>query len=406
MLGHAADDREHGARPLALERAELGGARDHALLGLLAHRARVDEDDVGLVGARGRRVARIGEHAADQVAVGDVHLAAVGLDVHAAARRRPGCGPRGRACGAARLPSGTSRSDMTAAVLPRARERHGLSCQRGRSHTPHGSSDGALGCVAAAGRAALGRWAAAVRCRRRRRACWRRVWLVHPGCRAPPTARSRRRGSHARRGATGCSGHSRSPPRRERAAIAVPRRLRHRAGELRGAPSAALAAIDADRLDAPSASSGSTTARASMLDSEAATPHAALALVEEATALRPDVPAIQHTRARALLAVGRIDDAISVLRGDARGGELPPHLEAERCRDLARAWEPRARPTTPPTTASAPACTRRSFRSGRETRTSHGPRRCRVRAGETEPPRGHAQRISRRVHRSRSLCSS
>jgi predicted Zn-dependent protease len=75
-----------------------------------------------------------------------------------------------------------------------------------------------------------------------------------------------------------------------------------------------------------------------MLDTEQ-DPAAALALVEEATALRPDVPAIQHTRARALLAVGRTDEAISVFEGMRAGGELPPHLEAERCRDLARAWE-------------------------------------------------------------------
>lgn len=68
-------------------------------------------------------------------------------------------------------------------------------------------------------------------------------------------------------------------------------------------------------------------------------PAQALALVEEATALRPDVPAIQHTRARALLAIGRTDEAISVFENMRAGGELPPHLEAERCRDLARAWE-------------------------------------------------------------------
>jgi len=67
-------------------------------------------------------------------------------------------------------------------------------------------------------------------------------------------------------------------------------------------------------------------------------PHAALALVDEASALRPDVPAVQHTRGMALLAVGRIDDAIAVLDGMRAGGELPPRLEAERCRDLARAW--------------------------------------------------------------------
>jgi predicted Zn-dependent protease len=67
-------------------------------------------------------------------------------------------------------------------------------------------------------------------------------------------------------------------------------------------------------------------------------PQAALALVEEASALRPDVPALQHTRGMALLAVGRIDDAIAVLDGMRTGGELPARLEAERCRDLAKAW--------------------------------------------------------------------
>jgi predicted Zn-dependent protease len=67
-------------------------------------------------------------------------------------------------------------------------------------------------------------------------------------------------------------------------------------------------------------------------------PTRALALADEAGALRPDVPALQHTRAMALIAVGRIDDAIAVLDGMRTGGELPPRLEAERCRELARAW--------------------------------------------------------------------
>jgi pentatricopeptide repeat protein len=66
---------------------------------------------------------------------------------------------------------------------------------------------------------------------------------------------------------------------------------------------------------------------------------AALALVDEAVELRPDVPAIQHTRARALFAVGRTDDAIGVYESMRSAGELPAHLEAERCRDLAIAWE-------------------------------------------------------------------
>ncbi|MDX2088458.1 MAG: tetratricopeptide repeat protein [Kofleriaceae bacterium] len=68
-------------------------------------------------------------------------------------------------------------------------------------------------------------------------------------------------------------------------------------------------------------------------------PQAALALVDEAIGMRPDVPAIQHTRARALLAVGRVDDAIAVLDAMRTGGELPTALEAERCRDLATAWD-------------------------------------------------------------------
>lgn len=67
-------------------------------------------------------------------------------------------------------------------------------------------------------------------------------------------------------------------------------------------------------------------------------PAAALALVDEASALRPDVPAVQHTRGMALLAVGRVDDAIAVLDGMRASGELPARLEAERCRDLAKAW--------------------------------------------------------------------
>jgi predicted Zn-dependent protease len=67
-------------------------------------------------------------------------------------------------------------------------------------------------------------------------------------------------------------------------------------------------------------------------------PHAALALAEQASALRPDVPALQHTRAMALLAVDRVDDAIAVLDQMRGSDELSPRLEADRCRELARAW--------------------------------------------------------------------
>ncbi|HEV7554128.1 MAG TPA: hypothetical protein VGO00_01670 [Kofleriaceae bacterium] len=68
-------------------------------------------------------------------------------------------------------------------------------------------------------------------------------------------------------------------------------------------------------------------------------PAGALALSEQASLLRPDVPALQHTRGMALLAVGRVDDAIAVFDNMRIGGELAPRLEADRCRDLATAWE-------------------------------------------------------------------
>ena len=73
-------------------------------------------------------------------------------------------------------------------------------------------------------------------------------------------------------------------------------------------------------------------------------PHAALALVEAAVALRPDVPAVQHTRATALVALGRFDEAIGILDAMRAGGELAPALEALRCRELARAWEHKGQP--------------------------------------------------------------
>ena len=68
-------------------------------------------------------------------------------------------------------------------------------------------------------------------------------------------------------------------------------------------------------------------------------PNAALQWIEDAITLRPDVPAVLHTRARALIQLGRLDDAITVLEAMRAGGELPLRLEAERCRELAAAWE-------------------------------------------------------------------
>ena len=99
-----------------------------------------------------------------------------------------------------------------------------------------------------------------------------------------------------------------------------------------------LAAIDADHLDSAERVVWLNNRACAALDA-GRDAHDALTLVEEATALRPDVPAIQHTRARALLAVGRLDDAITVLDAMRTAGELTPRLEAERCSELAVAWE-------------------------------------------------------------------
>ena len=126
-----------------------------------------------------------------------------------------------------------------------------------------------------------------------------------------------------------------APSARRRRAARLSRAGCAVAMERTGVAEALLARIDGASLDA--------SERAVWLNNRAcvalaADPEAALALVDEASALRPDVPALQHTRGMALLAVGRVDDAIAVLDGMRAGGELPARLEAERCRDLAKAW--------------------------------------------------------------------
>ena len=67
----------------------------------------------------------------------------------------------------------------------------------------------------------------------------------------------------------------------------------------------------------------------------------ALADIEQAIALRPDLSGFRHTRGLALLAIGRLDDAIRELdavwlKGGA--GDTSPLLESERCYDLGLAW--------------------------------------------------------------------
>jgi tetratricopeptide (TPR) repeat protein len=70
-------------------------------------------------------------------------------------------------------------------------------------------------------------------------------------------------------------------------------------------------------------------------------PGAALESAAEAIALRPDVAGFRHTRGIALLALGRLDDAIRELDAvwrEQTAAESTPLLEAERCYDLGVAW--------------------------------------------------------------------
>jgi predicted Zn-dependent protease len=125
--------------------------------------------------------------------------------------------------------------------------------------------------------------------------------------------------------------------RRSRAAL-LSRAACHLASGRHVAADELLATIDPAELDSAERVVWLNNRVCAALDASR-DPHAALALVEEATVLRPDVPAVQHTRARALIAIGRLDDAITVLEAMRAGGELSLRLEAERCRELAIAWE-------------------------------------------------------------------
>ncbi|MCG8420484.1 MAG: hypothetical protein MJE77_21325 [Proteobacteria bacterium] len=71
---------------------------------------------------------------------------------------------------------------------------------------------------------------------------------------------------------------------------------------------------------------------------------AALEYSNRAIDLRPDVAGFRHTRGVALLALGRVEEAIGELDrlwGQLAGhtGDEMPLLEAERCYDLGRAWQ-------------------------------------------------------------------
>ena len=78
-LRHAAHHAEHAAG--AFVPLQLAHPADHPLLGVVPDRAGVHQHDVRLGGMLGAHVALAPQHAEHQLGVGDVHLAAVGLDV-------------------------------------------------------------------------------------------------------------------------------------------------------------------------------------------------------------------------------------------------------------------------------------------------------------------------------------
>src|SRR3954454_22863977 len=77
----AADADQHVAPAAALERGGLVEVRDEALVGLLADRAGVEEDEVGVTRVLGLAVAERLEHALHALRVVLVHLAAERRDV-------------------------------------------------------------------------------------------------------------------------------------------------------------------------------------------------------------------------------------------------------------------------------------------------------------------------------------
>ena len=81
-LGHAAQHADHHAAAPLLLLTEHVEAAQHALLGIVAHRTGIDQDQVGLVERPARPVAGFLQDRKNDLAVVHVHLAAVGLDIH------------------------------------------------------------------------------------------------------------------------------------------------------------------------------------------------------------------------------------------------------------------------------------------------------------------------------------
>ncbi len=64
-----------------LKPRQVGKPAQGAFLGMLADRAGVEQDDVGVLGPRGAGVTGPAQDSGDQFGVRDIHLAAIGLKV-------------------------------------------------------------------------------------------------------------------------------------------------------------------------------------------------------------------------------------------------------------------------------------------------------------------------------------
>jgi len=93
-LRHTTDYAQHVAGPLVA--LQLTHPSQHALLGVIPHRAGVDEQHVRLGRIIGAHVARPSQDSEHQLGIRDVHLAAVRLDVDATHRQLTVTSKRGR----------------------------------------------------------------------------------------------------------------------------------------------------------------------------------------------------------------------------------------------------------------------------------------------------------------------
>ena len=90
LLGDAAADAEDQRRFLLLERLEAAEMPVDLALGLVADRAGIEQDKVGLGGGRHLAVAGVLQQIDDPLRVDDVHLAAEGFQIEAFFHRRQG----------------------------------------------------------------------------------------------------------------------------------------------------------------------------------------------------------------------------------------------------------------------------------------------------------------------------